>query len=51
MLFNSYCIFHVLHPVVLAVHIRDSNSIFASVESSEDNMFCSKLLCGIFFEC
>jgi hypothetical protein len=36
---------------VLAVHFRESNGIFATIQSSEGNMFRGKLLCRKFSKC
>jgi len=42
------CVFHVFCLGLLAVHVRESYGVFATVQPSEANMFCGKLLRGKF---
>jgi hypothetical protein len=44
MRFRRFCVFHVSCPTVVAVHVRESNGIFATWQSSEASTFCGKLL-------
>jgi len=47
---NSYRVLHVFCPAVLAVHVKESNGIYATIQSSETHTFCEKLLRGKFSE-
>jgi hypothetical protein len=51
LLLHFCCLFHVSCTAVRAVHVKGSNSVFATIPSSEANKFCGKLLFRKFSEC